>query len=73
MKELEKKRMVYDLCQENEGLREFLADNGFSPLANDLMFNTSARLAPLETGLTNHKIDLAELNEKLAKLGLKVV
>lgn len=73
MKELDKTKKVFDLCAENEGLREFLVENGFSPLANDLMFKTSGKMVSLETGLKNHEVDLDELNKKLEKIGFKVV
>lgn len=73
MKELDKTKKVFDLCTENEGLREFLVENGFSPLANDLMFKTSGRMVSLETGLKNHDVNLDELNKKLEKIGYKVV
>lgn len=73
MKELDMNKKVYDLCMENEGLREFLVENGFEPLKDDLMFKTAGRMTSIGSGIKNHGIDLEELNRKLEKIGIRLV
>ncbi|WP_308533612.1 ABC transporter substrate-binding protein [uncultured Peptoniphilus sp.] len=50
-------KTVFELCNENEKLREFLISKGFEPLKNDKLFKTMAKMIKLKDALKMKNID----------------